>query len=253
MAVNQLHFYSDALGKYTRANIILPLPKRAETSFEPLPTLVLLHGMGHDADCWLLRSNVERYACEAGIAIILPEGELSCYENMAHGPNYRDYIIQELPGRMRSIFPLSHDRSKNFIAGCSMGGCGALKLGLAAPESFSAIGCFSAGHKEYQPDSPRNRQMLALAYGDRLPEIEAQTERNALNPDRPHLSVWHGCGEEDILRENALLTRSFLENAPAMDYHFEMLPGKHDWALWDEMIRRFIQSLRLETPEVALL
>ena len=252
MAVNQLHFYSDALGKYTRANIILPLPKRAETSFEPLPTLVLLHGMGHDADCWLHRSNAERYACEAGIAIILPEGELSCYENMAHGPNYRDYIIQELPGRMRSIFPLSHDRSKNFIAGCSMGGCGALKLGFHAPENWSAIGAFSAGHLEYRPDAPKNREMLENVYGSSLPEADAEIERHALGK-RPHLKIWHGCGDRDCLKETALQSKIFLEALPNADYHFEMLPGSHDWPLWDEMLRRFIADLPLAKPEVRLL
>lgn len=253
MGMIQMDFFSRSLSLATSLHIILPMPRHANAPVKLLPTLYLLHGMGDDDSAWLRRTNIERYATEAGLAVFMPDGELGCYENMAHGCAYRDYILDELPQVMRACFPLSAHRKENFIAGCSMGGCGALKLGLAAPESFSAIGCFSAGHKEYQPDSPRNRQMLALAYGDRLPEIEAQTERNALNPDRPHLSVWHGCGEEDILRENALLTRSFLENAPAMDYHFEMLPGKHDWALWDEMIRRFIQSLRLETPEVALL
>ena len=56
-----------------------------------------------------------------------------------------------------------------------------------------------------------------------------------------------------MLKDNALRTRDFMEKIPGLDYHFEMLPGRHNWALWDEMARRFIRSLKLPEPEVALL
>lgn len=253
MGMIQMDFFADSLSIAASVHIILPMPRHADQPVKPLPTLYLLHGMGDDDSAWLRKTNIERYATEAGLAVIMPDGELSCYENMAHGGRYRDYILDELPRVMRACFPLSAERSENFIAGCSMGGCGALKLGLAAPQQYSAIGCFSAGHREYRPDSPRNRQMLHLAYGDRLEEIEAQIEQDALNPAKPPLSIWHGCGENDILRENSFKTRAFLETIPGIDYHFEMLPGRHDWALWDEMARRFILSLHLPTPEVMLL
>lgn len=253
MAVIEMRFFSKALSLSTSAQLILPLPRHAKAQVNPLPTLTLLHGMGDDDTAWLRKTNIERYATEAGLAVIMPDGELSCYENMAHGVSYRDFILDELPRVMRNCYPLSKTREENFIAGCSMGGFGALKLGLAAPENYAAIGCFSAGHKEYQPSSPRNRQMLRLAYGDTLPEIEAQIERDALNPDKPPLAIWHGCGDQDTLKENALLARAFLETVPTLDYHFEMLPGRHDWALWDEMVRRFILHLHLPKPEVALL
>lgn len=253
MAVIEMRFFSKALSLATSVQLILPMPRHADVPVRPLPVLTLLHGMGDDDTAWLYKTNIERYATEAGLAVVMPDGELSCYENMAHGCAYRDYILSELPQRMRNCFPLSSKREENFIAGCSMGGFGALKLGLAAPENYAVIGCFSAGHREYRPDSPRNRQMLRLAYGDSLPEIEAQIEQDALNPDKPPLFIWHGCGDQDILKDCALKARAFLESIPGLDYRFEMLPGEHDWALWDEMARRFILYLNLPGPEVALL
>lgn len=36
----------------------------------------------------------------------------------------------------RSFFPLSDKREENFVAGLSMGGYGAIKLGLRKPESL---------------------------------------------------------------------------------------------------------------------
>ena len=253
MGVIEMRFFSKSLSLATSVQLILPMPRHADVAVKPLPTLYLLHGMGDDDTAWLYKTNIERYATEAGLAVIMPDGELSCYENMAHGCAYRDYILDELPRVMRDCFPLSDKREDNFIAGCSMGGFGALKLGLSRPESYAAIGCFSAAHMEYQPDSFRNKHMLELVYGDKLAEIEAQIERDALKPDKPHLSVWHACGDADVLKDNALRTRDFMEKIPGLDYHFEMLPGRHNWALWDEMARRFIRSLKLPEPEVALL
>ena len=253
MAVIEMRFFSKSLSLSTSVQVILPMPRRADAPVNPLPTLYLLHGMGDDDTAWLYKTNIERYATEVGLAVIMPDGELSCYENMAHGCAYRDYILDELPRVMRSCFPLSDKREENFIAGCSMGGFGALKLGLAAPEDYAVIGCFSAAHMEYQPDSCRNRQMLELVYGDHLAEIEAQIERDALNPDKPQQSIWHACGDNDVLKDNALKTRDFLRGISGLNYHFEMLPGRHNWALWDEMARRFILSLKLKKPEVALL
>ena len=253
MAVIEMSFMPKSLSLSTSVHVILPMPRRADAPVKPLPTLYLFHGMGDDDTAWLYKTNIERYATKAGLAVVMPDGELSCYENMVHGCAYRDYILDELPRVMRDCFPLSGQREENFIAGCSMGGFGALKLGLAAAENYAAIGCFSAAHMEYQSDSHRNKHMLELVYGGRLAEIEAQIEKDAQNPKKPPLAIWHACGDNDVLKDNALKTRAFLENIPGLDYHFEMLPGKHDWALWDEMVRRFILSLKLTKPEVALL
>ena len=252
MGVIQMDFLAESLNIATSVHIILPMPRHAGVQVKPLPTLILLHGMGDDDSAWLRKTNIERFATEAGLAVIMPDGELSCYENMVHGQKYADFITKELPAVMRACFPLSDRRDENFIAGCSMGGCGALKLGFHAPENWSAIGAFSAGHLEYRPDAPKNREMLENVYGSSLPEADAGIERHALGK-RPHLKIWHGCGDRDCLKETALQSKIFLEALPNADYHFVMLPGSHDWPLWDEMLRRFIADLPLAKPEVRLL
>ena len=256
MSLIEMHVFSEALNKSTCVNVILPLPRRAELPPDGLPVLTLLHGMGDDATAWMRKSCVECYALEHGLAVVMPDGGLSCYENMAHGGAYRDYICDELPLTMRKTFPLSTQREQNFIAGCSMGGFGALKLGLARPELWSKIGCFSAAHFEYRPDSPRNQAMLRRVYGNRLDEYEARIAADAqsVNAGSLPLSIWHCCGTEDALRDNALQSRAFFEGmgAGAIAYHCEMLPGRHDWALWDAAARRFLETLELNSPEVQL-
>lgn len=253
MAVNHFRFYSEALGKYTSAHIILPLPRHIVSSLEPLPTLTLLHGLGDDESAWLRKTGVERYALELGLAVVMPEGGQSCYENMAHGASYRDFIADELPRVTRACFPLSAERERNFIAGCSMGGCGALKLAFAEPEKWSAAGSFSGAHLEYRRVSPRVAKILENIYDGRLNERDAQIESDALRIREPRLRVWQGCGEQDSLKAAVLASKEFLEGVPGIDYHFELLPGAHDWTLWDELLRRFLQTLPLRRSEVTLL
>lgn len=251
MPLIEMHVFSQALNRSTCVNVILPLPRRAELPPEGLPVLTLLHGMGDDYTMWLRRTNVERYALERGVAVVMPDGGLSCYHNMVHGGRWRDYILDELPGLLRSLLPLSAQREDNFIAGCSMGGFGALKLGLSRPEQYAAIGCFSAAHMEYRPDHPRSKAMLARVYGETLDACDAQIERDILaaNAGSHELRVWHACGDLDVLRQNALKTRDFFGSLPpgAIDYSFMTLPGKHDWALWDRMLAEFM--LLLPTAE----
>ena len=257
MSVIQMRFFSETLNIFSSATIILPLPRDVKVEVRDLPVLTLLHGMGDGHSAWLRKTAVERYALKHGVAVVMPDGELSCYENMVHGHRYRDYITRELPKLMQETFPFSTDREKNFIAGCSMGGFGALKLGLAHPEKWSTIGCFSGAHFEYRNPSPRHQAMVARVYGDRLDEFDTQIAADALavNAGKLPIRVWHSCGDADALKENALKSRTFFEAMPAgaIRYSFEMLPGSHDWALWDESARRFMDCLNLPEPEVRLL
>lgn len=253
MALNQLHFYSDALGRYSTVNVILPLPRRLHGGMKPLPVLYLLHGMGDDYTAWIQRTGVEEYALRAGLAVVMPDGGLSCWENMAHGGAYRSFILDELPRVLRACMPLSGRREENFIAGCSMGGFGALKLGLAAPEMWSVIGCFSAGYREYRSDSPRMREMLRNAYDNGLREIEAQVERDILRAARLDTQIWHGCGDRDTLRTYAEEARDFMAGVDGLDYSFHLMEGGHNWLLWDRMLERFIADLPLAAPEARLM
>ena len=247
MSLIEMRIFSESLNMSTGVNVILPLPRRSELPAEGLRVLTLLHGMGDDYTMWLRKTNVERYALERGVAVVMPDGGLSCYHNMLRGGRYRDYVLDELPLLMRGLLPLSARREDNFIAGCSMGGFGALKLGMSRPEQYAAIGCFSAAHMEYRPDHPHHKAMLARVDGETLDACDAQIERDVLSVNAGSLGmrVWHACGDQDVLQANALKSRAFFEALPegAIDYSFMTLPGRHDWALWDRMLMEFMQTL----------
>lgn len=252
MSLIQMSFFSETLNMFTAANVILPLPQRPETPVGDLPVLYLLHGMSDDFTAWQRKTAVERYALEHNLAVVMPDGGMSCWENMRHGARVRDFVLDELPETMRRMFPLSAAREKNFIAGCSMGGYGALKLALARPESYSAVGCLSGAHMEYRSENPINRSMLDRVYDGEIDAADARIVEDAktVAAGKLPMYIYHSCGDRDLLRENAEKTRDFLSSlGGAVDYRFEMLPGWHDWTLWDESLRRFIESLPLTPPQ----
>ncbi len=69
------------------------------------------------------------------------------YVNATKGPfvehyNMRDYIETELPALIAETFP-SADMSRQSIMGHSMGGHGALTIGLRSPEQYRAVSAFA--------------------------------------------------------------------------------------------------------------
>lgn len=254
MSLIRMNFFSETLNMMTGAGVILPLPKDGPA--EELPVLYLLHGLGDDHSSWIRKSSIERYALEHGLAVVMPDAGLSFYQNMVHGEKYNDYIALELPEIISSYFPVSRDREKTFIAGCSMGGFGALKIGLARPDNYSAIGCFSGANMEFRPESKFMQTALQRAYdgeidfSDILMAANARATAMGLYPVR----IWHGWGDEDMLRTNAEKSKAFFEGirSPMLDYEWEMLKGCHDWKLWDEMAEKFIRWLNLPEPKEKL-
>lgn len=111
MALAHVNYYSHVLGQDCQAEVVLP-QKRMETDPDPLrrggelPVLWLLHGGTEDNTAWQRQTSIERYATDAGIAVVMPSAQLSFYSNMASGGRYLDFIAEELPKNHAGIFPL---------------------------------------------------------------------------------------------------------------------------------------------------
>jgi len=113
---------------------------------DSFPVLWLLHGRSDDYTIWMRRTSIERYAAPLGLMVIMPEVSYSRYINMKHGPRYYDYISKELPEFCAKLFPkMSRKREDNYIAGLSMGGGGAMWVGLNNPDKYGRICMLSTG------------------------------------------------------------------------------------------------------------
>ena len=94
--------------------------------------LYLLHGLSDDDTIWLRRTSIERYVAPLGLAVVMPQVHRSFYTDEAYGGRYWTFLSEELPAWSRRFFRVSGGREDTFVAGLSMGGYGALKLGAAA-------------------------------------------------------------------------------------------------------------------------
>jgi putative tributyrin esterase len=256
MASIECKFFSDTLGMSSSMRVLLPEPSvrqigRGASGSEPFggkhPVLFLLHGLSDDESIWTRFTSLERYVAPLGLAVVMPNVHRSFYTNMKHGYRYWDFVSDELLHKARSLFPLSTERERTFVAGLSMGGYGALKLGLSKPELFAAAAsmsgsCDLSGLRE-RPDELGlvfgTAKDIASAGGDLLQLARTQSRSNALKA-----KLYQCCGTEDFLVES---NRRFRDGiAPlGFDHHYEERPGKHDWAYWDTAIQRVLAWLPL--------
>lgn len=262
MAFITVNFFSNVLGRGASCSVILPQKSTrligmdsAEAS-DSVPVLWLLHGMSDDCTIWSRRTSIERYVASSGLAVIMPDVEISGYANMAHGGRFYDYIAKELPEIMGGFFNISDKREDNFIAGLSMGGAGCMKIGLANPDKYAAIGCLSAGALNYPfPEDTKNIDREKYEYTYRLYDGKALegTEEDVFGNAQkiadnglPAPRIYHAIGKDDFLLKSAHHTRDYfqsLEGNP-FDYTYVEDEGSHTWEYWDKHIVEFLKFIR---------
>lgn len=247
MAWIDLELFSHALSTFVGVTVLMPQGGAPEHGF---PVLWLLHGMSDDDTMWLRRTSVERYADARRLAVVMPGAELSCYTDMAHGGRFYTYIARELPEALGDMFPLSARREDNFIAGLSMGGEGAFKLGLSNPGRYSVIGCLSAGafnHPWVDDPDPETMRWRYMRYAgkklDGSPEDCFNNAKRILASGGPVPRIYHAIGRSDPLLAAARETRDFFQHLDGdpFGYVYEEDPGAHTWDFWDTHIRRFLE------------
>jgi putative tributyrin esterase len=211
-------------------------------------TLYLLHGMSDDHTIWQRRTSIERYAADKGIAVVMPTTHLGWYTDMYRGLKYFTFISDELPKVCRQMFPnLSPNREDTYAAGLSMGGYGALKCGLRAPEVFSRVASLSGGVDAVaitERQKPDGYWVDVLGPKEDMPgsfnDLFAAASELKDSPIRPDVYMW--CGTEDFLYEHNVKMRDHL-NALNYDLLYEESPGDHQWKYWDEKIQTVLDWL----------
>ena len=240
MAHLVVDYYADALGVQTRMHVLLPQRLAAGKA----KTLYLLHGMSDDEGTWMRRTSIDRYAEEHGLAVVMPDGGLGWYTDMYRGLAWFRFISEELPALCRRFFPiLSDKREDTWIGGNSMGGYGALKCALRAPQTFSRVislsGALDAADTAVNNTVPATRRYWEDVFG---PAEDVSGSENDLfaaataltDPAlRPQIYMW--CGTEDFLYGQNTRMRDHLR---ALGYNltYEESPGDHQWQYWDKKI-----------------
>jgi putative tributyrin esterase len=158
MSIATYNFESQYLKSNHEISIILPdRPQNAKAidfygSGRKYKVLWLLHGTFGDHSDWVRKTNIELYACEKDLIVVMPSALNSNYSNWNQcmmGFAMFDYLTEELMPLIYNWFPASDKREDNFIAGLSMGGRGTIKYAVNFPEKFAAAAILSAAPDDF--------------------------------------------------------------------------------------------------------
>ena len=228
MAKIQCNVISYTLMRTVDIDIILPSVTIPESMMkqggvhhdysQKLPVLYLLHGFGNNHAQWCGYTNVELYAEERQIAVVMISGENKKYIDQ-NEDLFAQFIQEELPEYITQVFPISTRREDTYIAGLSMGGFGALYHGLSHPEKYGAIGAFSPGIK---------------MAGNPVDIFKVLEESHIDIP------IYMSCGDQDFLYDTNLeFLQSLLNKGVDVTWISEK-DYKHEWRFWNLCIERFL-------------
>ena len=226
MTVANIRFFSVALGKWTRYNAILP-----DVGAGPYPVLMQLHGLSDDEDSWIERSNLVRYVGELPIIVILPDGGTSGYLNwkvsgQLSKERYEDLLIRDIPNHVRHHFHAADGPWA--IGGLSMGGYGAIRLGMKYPERFASIYAHSSVFMLDENLDPALLEDIEDA------DVFRHAERLAQRAERPVITF--DCGTDDRLLEHNRRLHEHLQ-ALNIEHHYAEFAGGHEWNYWDDHVK----------------
>ncbi len=147
LELDTVEFFSPAVDRAMKYNIVLP--RGYDESTQRYPVLYLLHGLTQNYTAWGLSNGTPFYAgLYDDLIVVMPDAGNSWYVNWTSEEggqknNWEDHIITDVINHVDWNFRTIARREGRAISGLSMGGYGAITLGLRHPEMFISIGSTS--------------------------------------------------------------------------------------------------------------
>ena len=240
MAFARVNYFSTSLQKASSFSVVFPEDRRLP---RPWSVFYLLHGLSDDDTIWMRRTSIERYVAGLPLVVVMPDGGRGFYTNAVEGLAYENDLIKDVIGLVDQTFPVKAERSGRAIGGLSMGGYGAVKLGLKHHEWFASVNSHSGAlaftrdtKHELNHTSPEFVRVFGKAPKEGPEDPFAIVER--IDHGRiPALRI--DCGKDDFLIEQ---NRAFHEhlNELRIPHEYEEFPGGHDWAYWDKHVQEAV-------------
>ncbi|MDR2888581.1 MAG: acetylesterase [Lachnospiraceae bacterium] len=262
MAIMQVSFNARSIERSTTFHAALPndiLPYMTEGNRHyrrAMKTLYLLHGYEGNSWDWLTGAPVAELATRYNLAIIMPSGDNSFYvDGRGDGNGYGSMVGSEIVDYTRKMWGLSDKKEDTFIGGLSMGGYGALILGLKYSETFGKIFGLSSALvtnyiKNMQPgtrDIAHDYDFYARLFGDltTLDKSESNPEylvKQKIARGETIAPIYLACGADDFFAKHSRDFKSFM-TGQGVDIVHQEKPGDHNWTFWRESLEPAIQWL----------
>lgn len=250
MAWLSMDFSSKTLKRPVELEILLPQSGTINR------VLFLLHGAIDNRMAWLMKSQIEYFIEGKDICVVMPDGMNSFYVNTHNSYQFMDFICEELPQLLKTMYYVPEDKNLWMIAGNSMGGYGALRCGLQAMDVFGYIASFSGaldiaacyehcnfanmwnvfGEKEDLLASDNNLYQLVKnkLINNKLTANELPT--SAINNTNTKLLLTCGTGN-DLLGANQAFYEYLRSTLGGNVPIFLTKKGGHDWSFWNDSLK----------------
>ena len=204
-----------------------------------VPVLYWLSGLTCTDENFMQKAGAQRVAAELGVAIVAPDtsprGEgvandegydlgqgAGFYVNATQAPwaahfKMYDYILDELPNLIEANFPVTSQRA---ISGHSMGGHGALMIGLKNQSRFSSISAFSPITNPTQ--CPWGEKAFTAYLGDNKQAWAEYDSVELLQAGKPSLPILVDQGSEDGFLTEQLKPENLIAAAKSVDAECEL-------------------------------
>ena len=240
-----------SLGRRVANNVVLPPGYDAAHKY---PVLWLLHGYGGHKDDWLKLSDLRDQVARRPFIVVLPSAENSWYVNAQgrSGAAYETFITVDLYDDVARRF--SVDTSRQAIAGLSMGGYGAVMLGLRHPQRYRFVGGLSPA-LSILDELGRNDSVMwnvggksmRVAFGPDLAAAAPEYDPLRVVSTAPLATMPYfflAIGEKDDFRSFLPASRAFADSlrARGVRYEYHELPGGHTWPFWKMELQPMMES-----------
>ena len=242
-------FASPALGRDIPAMVYRP-----DAADGPMPVLYLLHGYGGGEQDWAnagVLATADAVFAEPDavpLLIVMPGAGNSWYVDSERYGDWDRAIAVDLPAAVDAAYPTETGRAGRFAAGLSMGGYGALRLGVRHADRFRAAAALSpaifedvehagafpdfqieffagAFGEPLDPAAFNGRNMFAALAAIGQPATGRPSDFYLMTGDHDSFGLWRG-------------TLRFFQAARRVGHAAELRvhDGDHEWRLWrDEL------------------
>ena len=212
-------------------------------NLKDIPIVTLLHGVYGSAWIWAHKTGVHFTALkmmEEGIIkpmiLAMPSdglwGDGSAY--LPHNEkNFERWVLNDVIDAVVENIDCVSNKSDLFIAGLSMGGYGALRLGAKYPTKYKAV----SGHSSI---TNKNQMHLFVEEDEsnyNQPNAVEEDVFNLMLQNKINLpQIRFDCGKDDLLIEqNRELHKNLTEANIAHSY--QEFEGEHEWSYWQEHVK----------------
>ncbi len=251
--VDTIEIFSKAMQKKIKAVVVLP--DNYQNKKDSFPVVYLLHGYSGSYSNWPKKMlDLQKLATENNMVLVSPDGGYSgWYVNspvMATN-QYETFISEELVNYIDKNFKVFPEAAKRGITGLSMGGHGALMLGITHPQTYGAAASMSGAVNLM---SLANRYEIKQILGDTAQYLSTWKKYSVVNIadtlTNNKMPLLLDCGIKDIfIKDNRLLHEVLLRQN--INHTYIEREGGHTWSYWinalpDHLL--FFRKIFIKTP-----